>query len=321
MSTLGRWQHPALFILILFCGRVNAQDGKLLERNPYTIADSSIAQWRNNMPDIDGIVAAVQVYRITYLSDGLKVKGYMAVPKGTGTFPSVIYNRGGNRKTGQLDDGALLRYMANIASWGYVVVGSQYRGNDGGEGKDEFGGADVNDVLNLMPLLAQVPEADTARIGMFGGSRGGMMTCLALTHTTRIKAAVIRAGAADAFINVNARPDMGTGVFAELIPEYATNPDSVLFTRSPARWADRMCKTTPILLEHGSADWRVTPAEVFAMAEALYACKHPFRMLFLEGADHALTEYRNEADHASRLFLDTYVRDGKTWPSLIAHGH
>ncbi len=25
-------------------------------------------------------------------------------------------------------------------------------------------------------------------------------------------------------------------------------------------------------------------------------------------------------DHATRLFLDTYVRDGKAWPSLVPHG-
>lgn len=312
----------ALLFLCLFvlAAQLTAQDGKLLERTPYTVADSSIAQWSSRMPDIDGIVAGVRISRITYLSDGLKVKGYLAVPTGEGPFPSVVYCRGGNRDYGKIGDGQILRYLANMASWGYVVVGTQYRGNDGGEGKEEFGGADVNDVLNLIPLLAQLPEADTARIGLFGGSRGGLMAYLALTRTTRMKAAIILSGMSDAHATVADRPEMETNAFAPVMPGYALNRDSVLSTRSPVRWADRLCKTRPILIEAGTSDWRVKADHAIAMAQALLACKHPFRMLMLEGADHGLSEYRDEADHATRLFLDTYVRDGKTWPSLVAHG-
>lgn len=81
-----------------------------------------------------------------------------------------------------------------------------------------------------------------------------------------------------------------------------------------------MCKTTPILIEAGTGDNRVKADQAIAMAQALFASKHPFRMLMLEGADHYFTEYRDEVDHASRLFLDTYVRDGKPWPSLVPHG-
>ncbi|MBK6831109.1 MAG: hypothetical protein IPG92_10395 [Flavobacteriales bacterium] len=46
----------------------------------------------------------------------------------------------------------------------------------------------MNDVLNLMPLLAQVPEADTSRIGLFGTSRGGLMTSAwpSISRTPRI---------------------------------------------------------------------------------------------------------------------------------------
>jgi dipeptidyl aminopeptidase/acylaminoacyl peptidase len=168
-------------------------------------------------------------------------------------------------------------------------------------------------------MLAQVPEADKARIGIFGGSRGGMMAYRALTRTTRFKAAVIRSGLSDAFATAADRPDMEKG-FAELMPGYAANRDSVLLMRSPVRWAERLCKTTPILIEAGTGDWRVKADQPLAMAQALYACKHPFRMLMLEGADHYLSEYRDEVDHASRLFLDTYVRDGKPWPSLKPHG-
>ena len=295
-------------------GQHDARSGQLL-------SDSTITVLQVRSPQADSLMALVKLRRITYLSDGLKVVGYLAEPRTPGPHPCVIFNRGGNREFGKLSDPQLLRFVVNMASWGYVVAASQYRGNDGGEGQEEFGGADVNDVLNLLPVLAQLPTADTSRVGMVGGSRGGLMTYLALTRTTRIKAAVVLAGMADAFRSVAERPVMGTDVMAELIPGYATDPDSVLATRSPVRWAEGLCPTTPILLLHGTADWRVSPLDALDMADALYAAKHPFRLLMLEGGDHGLREYRSEVDRATREFLDAYVRDGRAWPSLEPHGN
>ena len=317
-------QSPVLFILLYLrlaaATPLAAQDGRLLERTPFEWPKDFVDDMRTSMPEVDSVLAAVKVYRITYLSDGLKVKGFLAEPTKPGRYPSIIYNRGGNREFGKINAGQLLFYVVNMARWGYVVVASQYRGNDGGEGQEEFGGADVNDVLNLLPVLEQVPSADTARIGMFGGSRGGLMTYLALTRTNRIKAAVVLAGMTDAVRSVAERPEMGTKVYAEVIPGYGTNPDSVLATRSPVQWAGRLCPTTPILLLHGTADWRVSPRDAMDMADRLYALKRPFRMDLFEGGDHGLSEFRFEANQTTRDFLDRYVRDGSPWPSMEPHG-
>src|SRR5687768_5025809 len=111
------------------------------------------------------------VRKIEYSSDGLKIKAYIAVPPGEGKVPCLIANRGGNPKLAVWDDDRATRALGKLASWGYVVVASQYRGADGSEGKDEFGGADVNDVLNLIPLLENEPRCDASRIGMMGWSR------------------------------------------------------------------------------------------------------------------------------------------------------
>ena len=297
-----------------------AQDGHLLDRTPFDWPKEFVDDMRTSMPEVDSVLADVKVYRITYLSDGLKVKGFLAEPTKPGRYPSIIYNRGGNREFGKINVGQLLFHVVNMARWGYVVVASQYRGNDGGEGQEEFGGSDVDDVLNLLPLLEQVPSADTSRIGMFGGSRGGLMTYLALTRTDRIKAAVVLAGMTDAVRSIAERPEMGTKVYAEVMPGYEANPDSVLATRSPVQWAERLCPITPVLLLHGTADWRVSPRDAMDMADRLFEIKRPFRMVLFEGGDHSLSEFRSEANAATRDFLDRYVRDGSAWPSMEPHG-
>ena len=210
--------------------------------------------------------------------------------------------------------------MGQMASWNYLVVASQYRGNDGGEGMEEFGGKDVDDVLNLVPVLEKLPNADTSRIGMEGASRGGMMTYLSLKRSCRFKAAVVVAGMADAFVNIRARPEMDKSVFAELAPGYAVNKDSVLKERSAVYWADQLCKTTPILLMQGSSDWRVQPEESFELVLKLYEAKHPIRFILFEGADHSLNEWRIDEFLQTKNFFDYYLRDGKRWPSMDKHG-
>ena len=238
-----------------------------------------------------------------------------------GPHPCLIYNRGGNREFGANSPLRVARRLAKFASWGYVVVASQYRGNAGGEGQEEFGGADVADVLNLIPLLESLPgEADATRMGMIGFSRGGLMTYLALAGTDRMKAAAIVAGVTDSRSGIDERPDMETYVYSELIPDYWQVKDEALLARSPVAWPERLSATTPILLLHGTADWRVHPSESMRMAQALYDLRRPFRLVMYEGADHGLSEHRSEAYAQIRSWLDRYVRDEEALPDLEPHG-
>ncbi len=308
----------SLISLLLLALNANSQDGKIVKRTPYVVADSSINKLKKNIPNLESIIKSVDFYGITYLSDGLKVNGYLAVPKKAGKFPVVIFNRGGSSKFGALTDGQIIRFLAIVADWGYVCIASQYRGHGGSEGKDELGGSEVNDILNLIPCLSTIDKADTSRIGMWGWSRGGMMTYLVLTKTNKIKAAVVGSGMADAFIQIKKRPEMDS-VFAQLAPGYGQNRDSVLKTRSATYWADKICKTTPLLLLTGSADWSVSADEQLKMVNKLYEIKHPLRFEFFEGGQHMLIEHFDEVNHVTKNFLDKYVRDKQTFPSLDPH--
>jgi len=175
-------------------------------------------------------------------------------------------------------------------------------------------------VLNLIPLLESMPEADASRIGMLGSSRGGMMTYLALTRTDRIDAAVVLSGISDSFDTVTRRPDMEMYVYAELVPEWGQDRQEALERRSAVLWPEKLNNETPILLLHGSADWRVHPTQALRMASALYEVNHPFRFVFFEGGDHGLSEYQQEVNLLTREWLDYYVREGQRWPSLEPHG-
>jgi dipeptidyl aminopeptidase/acylaminoacyl peptidase len=262
----------------------------------------------------------IEVRKIRYRSDGLIVGGYLALPKGTAKLPCLIHNRGGNWRLNVWTDDTAADVLGRLASYGYVVIASQYRGANGAEGRDEYGGADVDDVLNLIPVLENEPRADATRIGLLGASRGGLMAYRALARSNRFAAAIINSGLADAAALAQQRPEMDR-IFAEAIPDYAKNRAAELAARSAVRWADKLSKTTPILILHGTADWRApVKTNAIDMAAALLAAKVPFRMVLFEGGQHGISEHRDEMRRIMRDWLDTYVRDRKPWPSLEPHG-
>ena len=299
-----------------------AQDGKMVDKKRIVFADTAAERVAKKFPDSDvkTILEKVDFYWITYLSDGLKVRAILAEPKGEGRFPAIIYNRGGNRDFGKITEGFALGHLGVLARAGYVVVGSQYRGNDGGEGADEFGGADVNDVLNLIPFLNAHPKVDSSAIGMTGTSRGGMQTCLALKKTDKIKAALINSGAANSFTVLKDRLDFEVSVYRKVIPNYDATKDSALRARSPVFWAEKICKTTPILLLHGTADWRVSTEEALELAQQFYRTKQPFRFVLYEGDVHGLWEHEVEVNDLTIRWFDDYLKKKKPLPNLVLHG-
>jgi dipeptidyl aminopeptidase/acylaminoacyl peptidase len=252
----------------------------------------------------------VECSRILYASDGLKIVGFILKPRApapsSGRYPVVIYNHGGNSQVGTLDDTSLLR-LGWLVRAGYVVIASQYRGCGGSEGEDEVGGADVADVLNLIPLAESLPYADPVRIGMLGWSRGGMMTFLAVSKSCRFSAAVIGAAPTDLYAEIKKRPVMGS-LLQRSVPGYAGNKDAAIKARSARYWPEKLCKTTPILLLQGSDDQRCVPESALEMALRLQQSRHPFRLIFFESGSHGLVEHSEEVNRQTILWFEKYLR-------------
>jgi len=246
--------------------------------------------------------------KITYLSAGLKVKGYISYLKNSDKkYPCVIWNRGGIGNRGVIDAFTARGMFGQIANWGYVVLASQYRGNAGGEGHDEFGGEDVNDVLNLIPLAEEIKNADKEKWGIEGWSRGGMMTYLALTRTDIFKCAIVSGGIANLRCSSDESPfmrrlyEVTMGKYKE--KEFYEKCES----RSIVKFADKLPKNTPILMIHGISDERVLPHDSLDLSYKLLELKIPFRLVMLEGGDHFNKKHRKEVDEMRKLWFEKYL--------------
>ena len=62
--------------------------------------------------------------------------GYISAPVDymEKSYPILIYNRGGNGNFGEVNPDQLCLY----SHMGYIVFATQYRGNDGGTGKEDY---------------------------------------------------------------------------------------------------------------------------------------------------------------------------------------
>jgi dipeptidyl aminopeptidase/acylaminoacyl peptidase len=235
----------------------------------------------------------VKCYKLKYKSDGLDVVGFVLIPQMVGSkFPVIIFNRGGNRDFDKISKMNALKYLHYLSSKGYVVLASQYRGSDGGQGEDEFGGKDVNDVLNLIPLAQSLPFADPDKIVMLGFFRGGMMTYLAIKEGAQIKAAAVVGGITDLIKWKIDRPPVSEDDLKQLV-----KPPSIdeYKKRSAFYWPEEI--NVPILIIHGAKDLNVSVNQAENFAIRLKQAEKIHELTVFKGDDQWVSIHSKERNH------------------------
>jgi dipeptidyl aminopeptidase/acylaminoacyl peptidase len=285
-----KYKFIFLFLFFLNIGNTFSQNGKIISKKIVDLSKTPI--WskitiNDTLKNDYKHLKNLNFYFITYQSDSLKVNGILLEPKKKGKYPVVIFNRGGNRDFASLTIATMVMFTSKLAEQGYVIIGSNYREND------EFGGTEINDVLNLTETVKEIEKADSDCIGMFGWSRGGMMTYLALQKTDKIKSAIIGNGVSNLFEEIQFRPEMETKVFSECIPNYWENKKTELEKRSVIFWANQLNKKSSLLILCGTKDERVNPKQADEIAIKLKEIKYNFELKKFE-TDHSFTDKRNE---------------------------
>ncbi|MFZ5981126.1 MAG: alpha/beta hydrolase family protein [Candidatus Zixiibacteriota bacterium] len=286
----------------------NPTDGIIIHREPVTLKKAARATVVRLYDE--AVVTKTIVEKITYLSDGLQVKGYLARPVQVGHYPVLIWNRGGSGDRGALNDMTAYLILASTAVWGYVVLGTQYRGNRGSEGEEDWGGEDVNDTLNLLEVANNIPEADPELCAIEGASRGGLTTYRALSMNHSFKCAIVHAGITDVVRLCEQKSDFKKylkKLFGHLCDD---DRQEELHRRSAVRFAEQLPKDVPLLIMHGDSD-EVVPLEQSQLLVARLKKLHiPHKFIILEGGTHVALKdgtYR-EIDRYRRAWLKKYLK-------------
>ena len=202
-----------------------------------------------------------------------------------------------------------------LAAKGYLVVYPNPRGST--TYGQEFGniiqyrypGDDYRDLMAGVDEVVRRNWADPQRLGVTGGSGGGVLTNWTVTQTNRFKAAVSQRDIS------NWASWWYTADFTLFQPEWFRQPPF----RDPQEYANRSSIThvekiqTPIAFILGEADWR-TPAESGGeqLFRALKFLKRPTAMVRFPGETHELSRSGQPWHRIERLraivgWMDKYV--------------
>jgi dipeptidyl aminopeptidase/acylaminoacyl peptidase len=163
------------------------------------------------------------------------VVGFLVKPRDTEgrRYPVIIYNRGGLQDIGKIDVPNILDFY-ELAANGFVVLASQYPGNDGGEGWRSSAAPMSAMLLHSSHSRPRSP-IQMRRTSFYGVSRGGMMTFLAVTRGAAVNAAAVVGGIYDMQGLMESTKQRMPGVAdraMKLIPDYSSRGAAALAERS-----------------------------------------------------------------------------------------
>ena len=246
---------------------------------------------------------SVTIEKLIYMSDGLKIVAYLSTPAvpSKEKYPVIVFNRGSTIRN---DMGVVYTPMfKKFVREGFIVIAPALRESEGGEGKDELGGNDLHDILNVVPLLKTIPLADVSKLFMLGESRGGIMTYMAIREKFPMKAAATIGAITDMEMFIKDTPAVA-GVLEKIYPDYAERKEEILRSRSALSWSEAI--NVPALILNGQADPQVKVYHAMSLAQKLADQKKPYQLIILEGGNHNLTfGHANERD---KLIVDWFKK-------------
>ncbi len=230
-----------------------------------------------------------------YPSDNLWIKGFISFTPHPIDHPLLILYRWGNANFALMNPGIIFATYKD-----YTVISSTLRGGVS-EGKDEFGGADVDDMKNLMNFIPQLAqelgiELHPSCVFMLGPSRGGLEMFLTLAHfpelQKRVNKIVALSAALDLHQLIHDRPnDMKVMLERQYGLQEGVKGEAWIAKRDPLNTVSFLKRSLPILIVQGTADNRINLAEGRHMAQALQQSGHDINYWEIQDGNHALLNH------------------------------
>lgn len=268
-------------------------------------------------------------YIASYISDGLKIYGLLAVPIAqppAGGWPAIIFNHGYIPPREYRTTERYVAYLDTFARSGYIVFKSDYRGNGSSEGQPEgayYSPAYTVDVLNALSSIKKYPGVNPDKIGMWGHSMGGNITLRSLVVNTRdIKVAVIWGGVVGTYddlmnhwqrrVSYSPPPNelaLRNRYRADLIRQFGTPQTNPAFwnTIDPNSYLNDI--TAPIQLDAGLSDEEVPWQFSQDLFNRLKSLGKTSEFYTYPGADHNISgDAFNQAMQHSLDFFNKYLK-------------
>ena len=238
-------------------------------------------------------------FLFTYPSDGFRVKGTLSFLPDSEESSLLVFLRGGNKMFG-------LKHPATdlTCAHPYTVITTTYRGGVS-EGKDEYGGVEVNDIQNLIDFFPKLQEKIGVHFSpkkkfILGRSRGGMEMFLALSRSMALQnqfhKAVSLSGPLDFEDCLANYEDYRMMMIKEFGLKPGENEESWIASRNPVANVSTLRKDLPILIRQGTEDLRVGLNEGVKMVNTLKENGNVVTYIEIEGGNHCLDNQPNRME-------------------------
>lgn len=251
---------------------------------------------------------AIEPETFTFRNHGFDVNYVVLPPAGfqptdpAGTYPAILYIHGGAKV---LYSRVFFHEMQYLASQGYFVVYGNPHGSDG-QGSEfarllgHYGEKDYDDLMKAMDeALARYPQIDPARLGVAGGSYGGIMTNWIVGHTNRFCCAVAQRSICS-MLSTFGTADNGFNFVKEQMDGDLWDGFEKLWRQSPLAYANN-CQT-PLLLIHSDEDYRCHYTEAVQMFTALRYLGVETKLCLIRGENHSLSRCGRPVQRIKRLY-------------------
>jgi dipeptidyl aminopeptidase/acylaminoacyl peptidase len=188
-------------------------------------------------------------------------------------------------------------------SLGYAVLQPNFRGSTGygarfrGLNHGDILGKDWIDVNSGVDAMIRTGIADSTKMGLMGWSYGGFQTFWGVTQTSRFAAASSGAGVNDltAFFSQTDISDY----LGMLLNSAPWEKPELYVERSAYRKVKDV--TTPLLIQSGAANRRVSPEQSIQFYEAMKRIgKAPVKLVLYPGQGHGISDVRLSKDRMLR---------------------
>lgn len=203
---------------------------------------------------------AILLSIVTYESAGLRVKGMMAEPVGQGMYDGFLYLRGGIKNVGKVRPGRLVQFACE----GFIVFAPFYRGNQGGEGNEDFAGEDRQDAFAAFELLRS--QSNINKIHIFGFSRGGVMALFTGLEFPEAASVVTWGGVSDMALTYEERLDMRR-MMKRVIGGTPSKYPERYEKRTPLHMLEEL--NSPLLIIHGEHDENVSVEHAYRLEKRM----------------------------------------------------
>lgn len=205
---------------------------------------------------------------------GSTVEGFFSHDQeSTQKTPVVVYFQGWRNFKERNSCSWFKYFFLPFNSKGYSLISINYPGVGKTQGKDEWGGRDVFDFIDLQALLNKISnKIDSHELFAFGASRGSLIALRSMREGFKFKAISVWGGIFDQFKYPFLRDNYGFNV-------------KQLKKRSPMYWGDKIDK--PFLIMHGEKDFVSKLEDAKKMFEGLKLARNKKRLIILKGEGHS----------------------------------